>query len=109
MHRLSLPLAGTCVYKDQKLQLAGINVRARIGGIWVDGVQRKSALVTSETRTVFRSESAKYYIFLQLSKEMWQFDDDGSVTGRPFHLFTICASSADEIALARATLPSALL
>ena len=83
MHRLSLPLAGTCVYKDQKLQLAGINVRARIGGIWVDGVQRKSALVTSETRTVFRSESAKYYIFLQLSKEMWQFDDDGSVNGCP--------------------------
>lgn len=41
--------------------------------------QRKSALVTSETRTVFRSESAKFYIFVQLSKEMWAFDDDGSV------------------------------
>jgi len=44
------------------------------------GAQRKSALFVSDTKTVFRSESAKYYIFIQLSKEMWMFDDDGSVS-----------------------------
>lgn len=110
MHRIAIALIDTCIYKEQKVQLAGLNIRARIGGVWVGGrqvrkspcretfsmcveedsssfltrtllaLQRKSALFTSETRTVFRSESAKYYIFVQLSKEMWMFDDDGSAS-----------------------------
>jgi hypothetical protein len=39
MHRISLALADACLYKEQKVQLAGLNIRARIGGIWVAGKQ----------------------------------------------------------------------
>lgn len=39
MHRISLALADSCVYKEQKVQLAGLNIRARIGGVWVGGKQ----------------------------------------------------------------------
>jgi hypothetical protein len=39
MHRISLALADTCVYKEQKLQLAGLNIRARVGSVWVAGKQ----------------------------------------------------------------------
>ena len=80
MHRMSLALADTCVYLGQKIQLTGLSARATVGGLWVDGKQRRSALITSDTRTVFRSESCKFYIFVQLSEEMWSFDDDGSVS-----------------------------
>lgn len=54
-------------------------------------IQRKSALFVCDTKTVFRSESAKYYIFIQLSKEMWMFDDDGSVSRSRS---TICGPTA---------------
>lgn len=39
MHRISLALADACLYKEQKVQLAGLNIRARIGGVWVAGKQ----------------------------------------------------------------------
>ncbi|RUS15805.1 hypothetical protein BC937DRAFT_91975 [Endogone sp. FLAS-F59071] len=35
--------------------------------------------ITDDTRIIFRSESAKYFIFLQMSKEMWDFDEDGEL------------------------------
>jgi len=31
------------------------------------------------TKIIFRSESAKFFIFLQLSKEMWEFADDSEL------------------------------
>ena len=79
MLRISFALTDNCIYLGQKVQLAGLNIRARIGGIWVAGKQKTSALVTNDTRIAYRSESAKYFIFLQLSREMWAFDDDGSL------------------------------
>jgi hypothetical protein len=39
MHRISLAVTDCCVYKDQKVQLAGLNIRARVGGVWVKGKQ----------------------------------------------------------------------
>jgi hypothetical protein len=36
-----------------------------------------SALVTSRTKTIFRSKSAQTFIFLQLCREMYEFDEDG--------------------------------
>lgn len=81
MNRISLALAsGNSVYLGQVIQLAGLNIKTRVGGLWSNGKTLKSALINADTRTVYRSESAKYYIFIQLSTEMWQFDEDGSVS-----------------------------
>ncbi|KAG0089778.1 vacuolar membrane-associated protein iml1, partial [Podila epicladia] len=42
-------------------------------------VQVPSGYITSDTRIIFRSESAKYFIFIQMSREMWEFDEDGEI------------------------------
>ncbi|KAG0374325.1 vacuolar membrane-associated protein iml1 [Mortierella sp. AD032] len=43
-------------------------------------VQRvPSGYISSDTRIIFRSESAKYFIFIQMSREMWEFDEDGDI------------------------------
>ena len=36
-------------------------------------------LVTEGTKIIFRSESAKYFLFFQMSREMWEFDEDGDL------------------------------
>jgi hypothetical protein len=36
-----------------------------------------SALITARTKTIFRSKSAQSFIFLQLCREMYEFDEDG--------------------------------
>jgi hypothetical protein len=36
-------------------------------------------VVTSETKIVFRSTSAMIYLFIQMSSEMWQFDNFGTI------------------------------
>ncbi|GAA97211.1 uncharacterized protein L969DRAFT_84358 [Mixia osmundae IAM 14324] len=77
MHRLSLALQDTCVWIGQRISIPGCNLRARVGEIWTQGQRTNSAYVTHATKTVFRSESAKFFIFMQLSEEMWHFDNDG--------------------------------
>ncbi len=39
----------------------------------------RSGIVTKDTKIIFRSESAKYFLFLQMSQEMWEFDEDGDL------------------------------
>ena len=39
----------------------------------------RCGLVTKDTKIILRSESAKYFIFLQMSREMWEFDEDGEL------------------------------
>jgi hypothetical protein len=36
-------------------------------------------VVTENTKVIFRSESAKFFIFFQMSREMWEFDEDGDL------------------------------
>lgn len=38
-----------------------------------------SGLITENTKIVFRSRSAKYFLFVQMSREMWDFADDGDL------------------------------
>lgn len=78
MFRLKNHLYGSCVYLGKKVTLAGC-IRAQIRDIILDGVQVKSGVVSQNTRLVFRSESAKYFIFIQISKEMMEFDENGDV------------------------------
>ncbi|PWN18847.1 hypothetical protein BCV69DRAFT_284821 [Microstroma glucosiphilum] len=78
MWRLTASLEDTCVYFGQKVNLVG-SVRATVGSIFIDQRKVSSGYVAPETKTIFRSESAKYHLFIQLGKEMWDFDEDGEL------------------------------
>lgn len=41
--------------------------------------QVQSGLITESTKLVFRSRSAKFVILLQMSREMWEFAQDGHI------------------------------
>ncbi|RIA87584.1 hypothetical protein C1645_827583 [Glomus cerebriforme] len=78
MWRLSRNLIDTCVYTKQKIIFAGC-IRAQVKKIFVKGEQVSCGYVTENTKPIFRSESAKLFIFVQMSREMWEFDEDGEL------------------------------
>jgi hypothetical protein len=59
------------------------SIRATVGNIWVRGEKVRSAYFSPRTVPIFRSESSRYVIFIQMSREMWQFDtyDGGDPDG----------------------------
>ncbi|KAJ3193213.1 vacuolar membrane-associated protein iml1, partial [Irineochytrium annulatum] len=77
MWKLKMNLNNTCIYVGKKVTSLG--VRAQVKELVVNGRSVPCALVTENTRTIYRSESAKYFIFIQMSKEMWEFDEDGEL------------------------------
>ena len=78
MWRLTLSLLGNkTVYKGQKLLFMG-TIKATVNNIYVRGEKVRCAFYSTSSKPIFRSESAKYIIFIQMSKEMWDFDADGS-------------------------------
>ncbi|KAK3827688.1 MAG: hypothetical protein J3Q66DRAFT_291475, partial [Benniella sp.] len=78
MWRLRTSLVGTCVYEAKKIVFLGC-IRAQVKEIYIGNQSVSSGYITSETRIIFRSESAKYFIFIQMSREMWDFDEDGEI------------------------------
>lgn len=78
MWRLAISeLSRKTVYKGQKLIFIG-SIKARVKTVYVQGKKVPAAYYGSDTKPVFRSESARHVLFLQMSKEMWEFDSDGS-------------------------------
>ncbi|THY99673.1 hypothetical protein D6C93_03874 [Aureobasidium pullulans] len=78
MWRLTVAeLSEKSVYQGQKLLFLG-SIKATVKNIFVDGQKVTSAFFSSSTKPIFRSESAKYVIFVQMSREMWDFDAEGS-------------------------------
>ena len=78
MWRLTLSLLGNrTVYKGQKLFFLG-TIKATVNNIYVRGDKVQCAFYSTNSKPIFRSESARYIIFIQMSKEMWDFDAEGS-------------------------------
>nr|KAJ3423180.1 vacuolar membrane-associated protein iml1 [Polyrhizophydium stewartii] len=77
MWRLKMALTGTSVHCGEKVSTLG--VRGQVKDIIVDEVSSRCGYVADTTRYIFRSETAKYFIFIQMSKEMWDFDEDGEL------------------------------
>jgi hypothetical protein len=77
MWQLKMSLVNTAVYVGKKI--SNLGVRGQIKAIYVGGVQKTCGYVQEDTRCIFRSESAKFFIFIQMSKEMWEFDEDGEM------------------------------
>ncbi|WFD34191.1 vacuolar membrane-associated protein iml1 [Malassezia cuniculi] len=78
MWRLATSLQDQCVFVGHKVNLAS-GVRATIGRIFVRDKRVLSGYVAPSTKTIFRSESAKYTIFIQMAREMWEFDESGEL------------------------------
>lgn len=70
-------LAGKSMYKGQKINFMN-TIKAKVKTIYHRGVKQQSAFFGSDTKPVFRSESARYVLFIQMSREMWGFDTDGT-------------------------------
>ncbi|KAH8879677.1 vacuolar membrane-associated protein iml-1 [Thozetella sp. PMI_491] len=70
-------LSDRTVYKGQMLLFLGA-VKAQVTAVFVDGRKVQSAFFGRNTKPIFRSESARYVLFIQMSREMWDFDSDGS-------------------------------
>ncbi|KAL2153292.1 hypothetical protein VTH82DRAFT_4447 [Thermothelomyces myriococcoides] len=78
MWRLAVgELAQRTVYKGQMVLFLG-TVKAQVTAVYVDGRKAQSAFFGRNTKPVFRSESARYVLFIQMAREMWDFDPDGS-------------------------------
>ncbi|BEJ00902.1 hypothetical protein CcaverHIS631_0507590 [Cutaneotrichosporon cavernicola] len=77
MWRLGMSLESTTVHVGEKVTLAGGAVRADIQGIWRGRHRYSSGIVTSKTKTIFRSKSAQTYIFISICQETYEFDEDG--------------------------------
>ncbi|KAL6719076.1 vacuolar membrane-associated protein iml1 [Lecanora helva] len=70
-------MCGKCIYRGQKIEFMS-SIRAQIKNVFVQGRKVQSALFHHSTKPIFRSESARYVLFIQMSKEMWDFDTEGS-------------------------------
>jgi hypothetical protein len=70
-------LAERTVYKGQMVLFMG-TVKAQVTTVYVEGRKVQSAFFGRDTKPIFRSESARYVLFIQMAREMWDFDPDGS-------------------------------
>jgi hypothetical protein len=70
-------LSQRTVYRDQRILFLG-TVKATVKNVYINGQKRKSGYFSSTTKPIFRSESARYTLFIQMSKEMWDFDSEGA-------------------------------
>ncbi|KAI1336374.1 vacuolar membrane-associated protein IML1 [Xylariaceae sp. FL0016] len=78
MWRLAVAdLAEKTVYKGQVVYFLG-TIKATVSTVFVEGRKVQSAFFGRHTRPIFRSESARYVLFIQMAREMWDFDSDGS-------------------------------
>ncbi|KJZ77905.1 hypothetical protein HIM_02542 [Hirsutella minnesotensis 3608] len=78
MWRLTVgELTQRTIYKGQSILFLG-TIKAQITAVYVQGKNVHSAFFVRDTRPIFRSESARYVLFIQMAREMWDFDSESS-------------------------------
>ena len=75
--RISLALDGTCLSRGKSINILGHKLRVQ--NMFINGAEVTSGLVQSFTKVNFRSRSARILWMVQLSKEMWDFANDGDI------------------------------
>ncbi|KAF2009988.1 hypothetical protein BU24DRAFT_379256 [Aaosphaeria arxii CBS 175.79] len=73
----SSELSNRTVYRGQKLLFMS-TIKATVKNVFINGQSTHSGYFSSLTKPVFRSESARFVLFIQMSKEMWNFDAEGA-------------------------------
>ncbi|KAL2415155.1 Vacuolar membrane-associated protein iml1 [Exophiala dermatitidis] len=69
-------LAGRTVFAGQKITFMG-STKLTVKSIHVHGHKVPTAYFAGTTIPIFRSEAARYVLFIQMSSEMWDFDSEG--------------------------------
>lgn len=77
MWNISNNLLNYALYRNQKLSFLKGSIRANVQRIYKNGHKVFSGIVGKETKFVFRSQSARLIVFLQISSEMWHFEESG--------------------------------
>ncbi|KAL1922356.1 uncharacterized protein VTP21DRAFT_9895 [Calcarisporiella thermophila] len=78
MWRLKDNLIGSCVFVGQKVNFWGC-ITVKVKELYIQDESVSCGYITSKTRAIFRSESSRSYLFIQMSREMWEFDEDGEL------------------------------
>lgn len=78
MWQLSSLLNTTCVYKNQRLTFFD-SIRCNVSAIFRDGKKMFSGYIGDKTKIVFRSESARLVFLIQITEEMYHFEEDGEI------------------------------
>ncbi|OAX41560.1 hypothetical protein K503DRAFT_863759 [Rhizopogon vinicolor AM-OR11-026] len=76
MWRLVEHLVGQCVFVEQEISFINV-IAAKIQSIYINGRKVSAGYVTSTTKAIYRSLSAKVTIFIQVCRELWDFAGDG--------------------------------
>lgn len=75
---LTSAVVGKCCYMDQRVLYLGNRV-GQIRLIFKDGRKLFSGYISERTNVIFRSESAKLVFLVQMSREMWNFEENGEI------------------------------
>ena len=75
---LSSTLVGSCVYANQKVTFVE-SIRANVSAIYRMGKKVFSTYISENTKFVFRSESARLVFLIQITEEMYHFQEDGEI------------------------------
>ena len=75
--RISRALEGTCLSRGKQINILGHKLRVQ--HMFINGAEVTSGLVQSFTKVNFRSRSARIIWMVQLSREMWDFANDGDI------------------------------
>lgn len=78
MLRIKNHMQNTCVYLKKNIEFCGMKCSVR--EIWAPrGDIVTCGYIGEKTRLVFRSQSAMCTIYIQMSREMWEFDVNGEM------------------------------
>ena len=78
-YKIAKRLSDCCVYSGQRLNYLNDLIRLHVDTLFRDGKKKFSGFIGDDTRLVFRSDSARVLIFIQMSSEMWNFDESGDI------------------------------
>lgn len=69
-------LVDSCVFLDQRITFLD-SLRTVVKGIYRDGRKVLSGYIGTNTRIIYRSESARLVFLIQITDEMWNFEENG--------------------------------
>lgn len=78
-YKIAKSITGRCVNCGQRIGYLNNLVRLTVDTLFRGGKRKFSGYIGDDTRFVFRSDSARILIFIQMSSEMWNFDESGDI------------------------------
>ncbi|KAJ2348309.1 vacuolar membrane-associated protein iml1, partial [Coemansia sp. RSA 2618] len=76
MWRLWRNLSQKVVHNNKTTNIEGL-IRASVRRIYKNSAEIPCGFISGATQPIFRSESGRFIIFIQMSEEMWAYQEDG--------------------------------